>query len=125
VQRHRFQHDAVTLSYLDAEGDGRIVLALHAHGMEGVTCEPLAAALAPAWRVIALDQRGHGYSDHAGTYTRDDYRGDLEALFAPRALEEAAVMIGNSLGRRERLPVRGAASPAGARTGHRGHWGRR
>jgi esterase len=54
--------------------------------------------LAPAWRVIALDQRGHGYSAHAGTYTRDDYRGDLEALFAHLALEETAVIIGNSLG---------------------------
>jgi esterase len=98
VQRHRFQHDAATLSYLDAEGDGRIVIALHAHWMEGVTYAALAAALAPAWRVIALDQRGHGYSDHAGTYTRDDYRGDLEALFAHLALEETAVIIGNSLG---------------------------
>ena len=68
MQRHRFQHDAVALSYLDAEGDGRIVIALHAHWMEGIIYEPLAAALAPAWRVIALDQRGHGYSGHAGTY---------------------------------------------------------
>jgi hypothetical protein len=41
VQRHRLQHDAVALSYLDAEGDGRIVIALHAHWMEGVTYEPL------------------------------------------------------------------------------------
>ena len=32
-QRHRLQHDAVALSYLDAEGDGRIVIALHAHWM--------------------------------------------------------------------------------------------
>ena len=98
MQRYKFQHDGLTLSYLDVEGGGRVVIALHAHWMEGGTYAPLAAALAPDWRVIALDQRGHGHSDHAKTYTRDDYLGDLEALFDHLGVEEPAVLIGNSLG---------------------------
>jgi esterase len=81
MDRHQFQHRGLTFSYLDAGGDGRVLVALHAHWMEGVTYARLAAALAPAWRVVALDQRGHGDSDHAPTYTRDDYIGDVEACF--------------------------------------------
>jgi pimeloyl-ACP methyl ester carboxylesterase len=66
--------------------------------MEGVTFTPLAAALAPQWRVVALDQRGHGYSDHAVTYTRSDYLDDLAALFGHLELTKPAVILGNSLG---------------------------
>lgn len=97
MQRHRFSHDGLTLSYLDEGADAPAIIALHSHWMEGVTFEPLAAALAPDWRVIALDQRGHGHSDHAASYTRNDYLGDIDALFAHLGLERA-VMLGNSLG---------------------------
>jgi pimeloyl-ACP methyl ester carboxylesterase len=97
MQRHDFQHDGLTFSYLDAGGDGQPLVALHSHWFEGITFGPLAAALAPGWRVIAPDQRGHGYSDHAATYTRDDYRGDIDALFAHLHLDRALI-LGNSLG---------------------------
>jgi esterase len=100
MQRHYFRHDGLTLSYLDAAGDGPVLVALPSHWMEGVTYAPLAAALAPAWRVVALDQRGHGHSDHAprvSGYTRDAYLGDLAALFAHLGLD-TAVLLGNSLG---------------------------
>jgi len=97
MKRHQFQHDGLTFSYLDSVGDGQTLIALHAHWMEGLTFAPLAAKLAPEWRVVALDQRGHGHSDHAPSYTRDDYLGDMAALFAHLGLEEA-VVLGNSLG---------------------------
>ena len=64
------------LSCLDNSGDGPVLVALHGHWMEGVTfaplaapLAPLAAPLAPAWRVLALDQGGHGDSDHAPSYS--------------------------------------------------------
>lgn len=100
MQRHSFPRDGLTLSYLDAGGDAPVLIALPSHWMEAVTYAPLAAALAPVWRVVALDQRGHGYSDHApreGGYTRDAYLGDLAALYAHLGLD-TAVLLGNSLG---------------------------
>jgi pimeloyl-ACP methyl ester carboxylesterase len=65
--------------------------------MEAATYTHLAAALAPAWRVLALDQRGHGYSDHAQSYTREDYLGDLLAFLDHLGLDNA-VLVGNSVG---------------------------
>ncbi|HEY0701286.1 MAG TPA: alpha/beta hydrolase [Candidatus Acidoferrales bacterium] len=107
MRRDSFVHDGLKLSYLDAGGDGAALIALHSHWMEGATFAPLAEALAVApaaapasangWRVIALDQRGHGDSDHAATYARADYLGDLRALYAHLGISRA-VLLGNSLG---------------------------
>jgi esterase len=97
MHRHEFFHDALMLSYLDAGGDAEPLIALHAHWMEGTTFAPLASVLAPDWRVIALDQRGHGHSGHAPSYTRDDYLGDLASLYSHLGLRKA-VLLGNSLG---------------------------
>jgi esterase len=97
MQRLDFRHDGLNLSYLDTGGAVETLVALHSPWMEGQTFASLAAALTPGWRVIALDQRGHGYSDHASTYTREDYLGDLDALFAHLGIS-TAVLLGNSLG---------------------------
>jgi len=97
MQRHHFQHDGLNLSYLDTGGVDETLIALHSHWMEGQTFASLAEALAPGWRVIALDQRGHGYSGHAATYMREDYLGDIDALLAHLGISRA-VLLGNSLG---------------------------
>jgi len=97
MTRFSFDSGGLRLSCLDAGGDGRPLIALHAHWLEAATFEPLAAALAPAWRVVALDQRGHGESDHASSYERADYLADLGALFEHLGIG-AAVLLGNSLG---------------------------
>jgi pimeloyl-ACP methyl ester carboxylesterase len=100
MQRSQFRHDGLTLSYLDAGGEGPVLIALPSHWMEGATYAPLAAALAPEWRVVALDQRGHGHSDHApraGGYTRAAYLGDVTALMSHLGID-CAVLLGNSLG---------------------------
>lgn len=97
MTRSQFQHDGLTLSYLDTGGDGPVLIALHALWMEAATYTEFAAAVLPEWRVIALDQRGHGHSDHASTYTREDYIGDLAALLAHLEVNQA-VLLGNSLG---------------------------
>ncbi len=47
--------------------------------MQGKTFSKIADELSPQWRVIALDQRGHGYTDHAKSYTRKDYLDDISA----------------------------------------------
>ncbi len=97
MTRSRFQHNGLAFSYLDGGGSLPVIIALHAHWMEGSTFIPLAAALGADWRIVALDQRGHGYSDHAETYSRDDYIGDLDALFGHLGVQNA-VLMGNSLG---------------------------
>jgi esterase len=96
MERRNFESGSLTLSYLDAGGKGEPIIGLHAHWMEAQTFMPLADSLKP-WRVIALDQRGHGYSDHASSYTRDDYLRDLAALYAHLGLRRA-ILLGNSLG---------------------------
>ncbi len=98
MQKHTFQHTELSFSYLDSEGDGPVIIALHAHWMEGSTFIPLASTLAPEWRVIALDQRGHGHSAHAKTYAREDYLSDLTAFLAHLNLKKPVVLLGNSLG---------------------------
>ena len=98
MQRKSFQHKDLTFSWLDAGGNGPVLIALHAHWMEATTFRRLATDLSPGWRVVALDQRGHGHSSHAATYTRQDYLGDLEAFYAVLQLSAPAVLVGNSLG---------------------------
>lgn len=97
MERRSLRRGGLTLSYLDRGGSGRLLIALHGHWFEGETYAPLAAVLAPHWRLVALDQRGHGHSDHAATYTRDDYIGDIAALLDHLGATDV-VLLGNSLG---------------------------
>jgi esterase len=85
------------LSYLDFGGPGQPLLALHGHFGEGRTFTDLAAALAPDWRVIAPDQRGHGYSDRSDDVSRWGYVGDAAALVDHLGVGPV-VVLGHSLG---------------------------
>ncbi|MEU9704255.1 alpha/beta hydrolase [Streptomyces sp. NPDC047981] len=95
--REFFISDGRNLSYLDFGGPGRPLLALHGHYNEASAFEPLAEALAPRWRVIALDQRGHGESDRAESYERDDYVADVAAFHDHLDIGPVPV-LGHSLG---------------------------
>ncbi|MEV8630644.1 alpha/beta hydrolase [Streptosporangium sp. NPDC051023] len=85
------------LSYLDFGGPGRPLLALHGHLSEGASFAAVAAELAPEWRVIAPDQRGHGESDRAADYSREGYLADILALLDHLGLDQVAI-VGHSLG---------------------------
>lgn len=98
MMRRSFVHDGLTLSYLDQGGDGIPIVALHAYWMEAGTYAGLAEALAPKWRVIALDQRGHGHSDHTDDLSWDAFIGDLVAFLDHLKIGEPAIIAGNSLG---------------------------
>lgn len=97
AKRSALTVDGRTLSYVDFGGPGRPLLALHGHMSEGLSYAELAARLAPEWRVIAPDQRGHGESDRAADYSREGYLADLKALMDHLGLDRAA-LLGHSLG---------------------------
>ncbi|MFE1172431.1 alpha/beta fold hydrolase [Streptomyces sp. NPDC058773] len=85
------------LSYLDFGGPGRPLVALHGHMSEGAGFAAVARELAPEWRVIAPDQRGHGDSDRAADYTREGYVADVAALLDHLGLARVP-LLGHSLG---------------------------
>ncbi|MFN8376317.1 MAG: alpha/beta hydrolase [Anaerolineae bacterium] len=84
------------LAYPDSGAGEKVIVALHGHYGRSRYFAPLAEAL-PDWRVIALDQRGHGWSAHTGDYSREGYLADLELLLDTLKLQQV-VFVGFSLG---------------------------
>src|SRR5437773_1727632 len=90
-----------TISRLHAieAGTGPLALCLHGITANGYVFEPLMTALAARFRVVSLDQRGHGRSPKpARGYASLDYANDLQDV-----LNEKALLIGHSLGARNAL----------------------
>ncbi|OPY43732.1 MAG: acyl-CoA esterase [Methanoregulaceae archaeon PtaU1.Bin059] len=101
MTRKYFDAGGIRLSYLDNEQRGCPVL-LCLHGLFGnarAYCS-LADALQNDWHVYSLDQRGHGWSDHAapGHYQREDYLCDIIAFIESIIRESPVVILGHSLG---------------------------
>ncbi|MCX5198805.1 alpha/beta hydrolase [Streptomyces sp. NBC_00249] len=85
------------LAYTDFGGPGAPLLALHGLFQDGRSFERLAREVGPGWRVIALDQRGHGESDRAPEYGRAGYVADAAAVLEHLGLGPA-VVLGHGLG---------------------------
>jgi pimeloyl-ACP methyl ester carboxylesterase len=89
--------DGRGLAYLDSGGDGPVMLALHGTFGRGAIFRRLAADLRGLVRVVAPDQRAHGYSGHGGSVGREEFVGDAAAFV--RALGVGPVVVlGHSLG---------------------------
>jgi pimeloyl-ACP methyl ester carboxylesterase len=73
------------------------VILLHALGADADDWLEVGQALADSWRVIALDQRGHGASARPGEYSFELMRDDLAALIETLALSKP-VLVGHSMG---------------------------
>ncbi|MCI1859779.1 MAG: alpha/beta hydrolase [Sporolactobacillus sp.] len=100
MKRKFFKSAGLRLSYLDFEGDGKpILLCLHGHFGNANMFAPLARAL-PDWHVYSLDQRGHGWSDHAqgDGYRRADYIQDVLQFMDQVLQNRPIVLLGHSLG---------------------------
>lgn len=90
-------------------GEGELVLLLHGITAGAVVWDPVIADLARDHRVVAIDQRGHGASEHPDTgYTADDYVADVAAVLDE--LGPARAVVGHSLGGRNAI-LAGAAMP--------------
>ncbi len=93
-------HD-LTLHALEWSQEGTRLLFLHGFGNDAHVWDECAPLVAPHYRTLALDQRGHGDSDHdaEGRYDHLTMALDLEAAIA--ALEiDRLVLVGHSMGGR-------------------------
>lgn len=84
---------------LHERGAGRPVVLLHGLLTDSRVWEALAASLAPAHRVIAIDAPGHGASPRQDTpFTLESLVDALATVLADRIGDEPAVWIGHSMG---------------------------
>jgi len=95
--RQALIRDGTRLSYVDFGGQGRPLVALHGNGGCARNFAPLALAVAADWRVIALDQRGHGWSHRPRGCDRAAYVADAEAFLVHLGLGPVP-LLGHSLG---------------------------
>ncbi|MDN3954498.1 alpha/beta fold hydrolase [Sporolactobacillus laevolacticus] len=100
MKRNYYQSAELRLSYLDFEGgDKPILLCLHGHFGNAAMFARLAEKL-PNWHVYSLDQRGHGWSQHAKRedYQREDYVRDILTFMEHVLQNKPVVLLGHSLG---------------------------
>nr|WP_319515215.1 alpha/beta hydrolase [uncultured Cohaesibacter sp.] len=98
MRRHSFEHDGVVFSFLDAGGSSKPLLALHGHWMGASDFAGIADDLSPEWRLIALDQRGFGETDHGAEHNMGVYVGDVVALLEHLSITEPIPILGHSFG---------------------------
>lgn len=99
MKRDHLNVPGIRLAYIDYGGNGSAVLLLHGLYGRGSTWAETAPWLVKAgYRVVALDQRGHGLSDKpAQGYTRKEFVADAAAVIEMLGLRPA-IVIGHSMG---------------------------
>lgn len=93
--------DGLSLHLLEWSREGVPLVLLHGFGNDAHVWDDFAPAVAPHYRVLALDHRGHGDSDRdpEGRYGYDALVRDLEAVTAALGIERL-VLVGHSMGGR-------------------------
>ena len=89
------------LHLLEWSSEGVPMLLLHGFGNEAHIWDDFAPIVAPHYRTLALDHRGHGQSDwdREGRYDIDSLADDVETLTAALGIERM-VLVAHSLGGR-------------------------
>jgi pimeloyl-ACP methyl ester carboxylesterase len=105
MQEHRATINRQTFRYLERPGTGPVLLCLHGLGDTADQFEPIASRLPEHWRIIALDQRGHGGSwkperDYSCLDFAADAAGFLDHLGLP-----ATHLFGHSMGGRNGIAL--------------------
>jgi 3-oxoadipate enol-lactonase len=96
-QSHRVQSGDAKIAYWTL-GDGPPVILLHPFPVHHEFWSPVADALAPRYRVVMLDLRGHGESGVGeGPATIDKHAADLARIMDDAGITRAA-LIGVSIG---------------------------
>src|ERR1700693_836837 len=99
-REHTIEARGLRFHYVEwGEAGAPVIVLLHGMSAMSRIWDPLGQALMARYRVIALDQRGHGDTswpqEHA--YSTDDYVGDVEALVEAWGVDRFA-LIGLSMG---------------------------
>ena len=89
--------NGIEISYTDSGGEGPAVVFSHGFLMDHTMFDQQVTALAPRYRVITWDQRGHGGTRAAGPFTYWDSAADVLALLDHLGIERA-VLAGMSQG---------------------------
>lgn len=83
-----YESAGASIHYLDWGGDGQPLILIHATGFLAALWQPIAEQLSSSFRVIAMDQRGHGNSDKPSRgYTFELFADDLQRLIEELQLE--------------------------------------
>jgi esterase len=93
--------DGNRIHVLEWSREGVPLLLLHGYGNEAHIWDDFAPAVAPYYRTLAMDHRGHGDSDWdpEGRYEHDSMVRDVESVTAALGIERL-VIVGHSLGGR-------------------------
>jgi pimeloyl-ACP methyl ester carboxylesterase len=93
--------NGLRIHYVDWGGNEKPFVMVHGLDRVARTFDHLARRLSPAYRVIAIDMRGHGDSgwDPQGRYLVEDHVGDLEGVVQQLELRDLTLW-GNSTGGR-------------------------
>lgn len=86
-----------SLNVVDHGGNGPALLLLHGVTRNGRDWEPMLPVLRDSWRVMTLDQRGHGGSERVESYLVIDYVADVVRWLRDQYALPITVM-GHSLG---------------------------
>ncbi len=102
VTDHTITLNGLSFHYRDwpsAKAGAQDLLLLHGFTGHGRFWDSFAQVMSADYRVLALDQRGHGESEHPAdhAYATDDFVADLEAFVAAIELDRF-ILCGHSMG---------------------------
>jgi pimeloyl-ACP methyl ester carboxylesterase len=89
--------DGQSVSFVDHGGDGPAVVLLHSFLMDASMWAPQVAAFGDRYRLVAIDERGHGDTPATGPFDHWDVARDVLAVLDSLGVDRAAV-VGTSQG---------------------------
>ncbi len=93
--------DGLEINFIEWSTEGTPLVFVHGFGNDAHVWDDIAPVLAPHYRVLCLDLRGHGDSgrDPDSNYDPESMAADLECVFDSLGIERL-VLVGHSLGGR-------------------------
>ena len=105
--------DGATVAVVDYGGAGPAVLCLHGFGLNAASWDAVGSRLRDAYRVLAMDQRGHGRTGPAASYDQSALVADVGQVVRFLELDRPPLLVGHSYGARTALAYAATAKCAG------------